>query len=165
MNSLKKINVFCGSQIVKNSVRSMSKEIFPPSQEPEIPAYQERVGEPLELRKASDSNLSWNVDLEQQSPVYENVEEEPVLTSLVREQYMKRLLQCLHENSTRYDKSKDVGDGDAKSHRLERRAHALEKKALRSCMVAKLYIRSMLTITPMYLNPTPLLLYYLWINA
>ncbi|KAI5738873.1 hypothetical protein M8J77_012135 [Diaphorina citri] len=83
MNSLKKINVFCGSQIVKNSVRSMSKEIFPPSQEPEIPAYQERVGEPLELRKASDSNLSWNVDLEQQSPVYENVEEEPVLTSLV----------------------------------------------------------------------------------
>lgn len=30
----------------------MSKEIFPPSQEPEIPPYQERIGEPLELRKA-----------------------------------------------------------------------------------------------------------------
>uniref|UniRef100_A0A8D9ADJ3 Set2 Rpb1 interacting domain-containing protein n=1 Tax=Cacopsylla melanoneura TaxID=428564 RepID=A0A8D9ADJ3_9HEMI len=57
---------------------------------------------------------------------------------------MKRLRQCLHETSTLYDKSKDVGDGGVA--KLDRRAHVLEKKALRSCMVAKLYIRSMLTI-------------------
>lgn len=32
---------------------------------------------------SSDSSLGWSVDLDQQSPVYENIEEEPVLTSLV----------------------------------------------------------------------------------
>lgn len=56
---------------------------------------------------------------------------------------MKRLRQCLHENDNRYDKSMDVGD--AKS-RIDKMTYTLEKKALRSCMVAKLYIRSMLTI-------------------
>lgn len=85
----------------------------------------------------------WNIDLPK-SPldIDEDLEDLNLLTELVRNQYLKRLRQTLHDNL-------NVTEGYQRNHPYQMQQSIdicmaeMEKQALRRCMIASIYREGM----------------------